>query len=343
MRARTSTRRFGCFIAMLLSPVAICAAAPPGAAETVFDPNVLDQEFAAVVRDNPTLQGAWIGVEYTPNVDEALPGTFTIRRVLDADRAAAQRSAIDRLVRSWLAGANYLIEGSADRVYPFFRLLNELELALETDPLLSGCQITGGYYAADPNDPTGLNLVLRGRIARDEQYEQIERVCGALMRRNRAWLKRGAGQPLAPGGVIPLAIVPKTNGMTARGTPELSVVEPSEGNGRWFYAAGLRQFWRLDYAGAARSFHQATLEWPRKLEYHYWWIAADLARGQPRLARRRIDMVVRRFRAEDFDHQTPEYRAVIRSLERVQGPLRQSLQRLETEALVGNSQLGANY
>lgn len=343
MRAWTSARRSGWIIAVLVWPAALCASGPPGAAEAVYDPNVLDQEFAAAVRDNPALQGTWIAVEYTPNVDEALPGRFTIRRVLDSDRAAAQRSAIDRLVRSWLAGANYHIETQADRIYPFFRLLNELELAVETDSQLSGCQVTGGYYAADPNDPSSLNLILRGRIARDEQDEEIEKLCGALMRRNRAWVNRAAGKPLAPGGVIPLAMIPKTNGQTARGKPELPVVEPSEGNSRWFYAAGLRQFWRMDYEGAARSFHQATLEWPRKLEYHYWWIVADLARGRSQLARRRMDMVVRRFRAEDFDHQTPEYRLVIRSLERVQGPLRQSLQRLETEALFGSSQLGANY
>lgn len=343
MRAWASARRSGWIIAVLLSPTALCASGPPGAAEAVYDPNVLDQEFAAAVRDNPALQGAWIAVEYTPNTDEALPGRFTIRRVLDADRAATQRTHIDRLVHTWLAGASYHIDAQADRSYPFFRLLHELELAVETDPQLSGCQIAGGYYAADPDDPSTLNLVLRGRIARDGQDEEIEKICGALMRRQRAWVKRDAGKPLAPGGLIPLAIVPKTNGKTARGEPELPVVEPSEGNSRWFYAAGLRQFWRMDYDRAARLFHQATLEWPRKLEYHYWWILADLAKGRSQLARRRMDMVVRRFRAEDFDHQTPEYRLVIRSLERVQGPLRQALQQLETEALFGSSQLGANY
>lgn len=343
MPAWARATRSGWIIAVLLSPAALCASGPPGTAAAVFDPNVLDREFAAAVRDNPVLQGAWLAVEYTPNADEALPGRFTLRRVLDADRAAAQRGAIDRLLRTWLKGANYHVEASADRIYPFFRLLNELELAVETDPLLSGCQITGGYYAADPNDPSGLNLVLRGRIARDEQDEQMEKLCGALMRRTRAWVKLEGGKPLAPGGDIPLEVIPKTNGKTARGEPELPVIEPSEGNSRWFYAAGLRQFWRGDYARAAQLFHQATLEWPRKLEYHYWWIVADLAQGRSQLARRRMDMVVRRFRAEDFDHQTPEYRLVIRSLERVQGPLRQALHRLETEALFGGSQLGANY
>ena len=336
MRAWPGARRSCCLNGILSLVAMICAGGYlASAAEPVYDVNVLDQEFAAAVRSNPRLQGAWIDIEYTPNADETLPGKFTIRRVLDADRAAAQRSEIDRLLRVWLHGTKYEVRPQADRVYPLARLLADLELAVETDPTLSGCQITGGYYAADPNEPGALNLVLRGRMARDDQDVPIESLCGRLMRRQRAWIKPGAGKPTEVGAAVPLAIAPKTT--------ELKVVESSEANGRWFYAAALRRFWKMDYAGAARSFHQATLEWPRKLEYHYWWILSDLAQGKPQLARRRMDMVVRRFREEDFDHQSPEYRLVVRSLERVQGPLRQALQRLETQSLFGGSQLGANY
>ena len=335
MRAGPGSRRFSCFIARLWLLATVCASDWSQAAEPVYDVNVLDREFSAAVRDNPKLRGAWIDVEYTPNADEALPGSFTIRRVLDTDRAAMQRGEIDRVVRSWLKGAKYEIRPQADRFYPFSRLLAELELSVETDPTLSGCQITGGYYAADPDQPGALNLVLQGRMARADQDVPIESLCGRLMRRQPAWIKPSAGKAAETSAAAGLAIAPRTT--------ELKVVESSEPNGRWFYAAGLRQFWRMDYARAARSFHQASLEWPRKLEYHYWWILADLAQGKSRLARRRMDMVVRRFHEEDFDHQSPEYRLVVRSLERVQGPLRQALQRLETQALFGNSQLGANY
>jgi hypothetical protein len=304
-------------------------------AQPVYDVNALDQQFAAAARENPKLQGAWIDLDYAPGADESLPGNFTVRRVLDSSRADAQRAEIDRVVRAWLPAGRYQIKPQADRLYPFARLLADLELAIETDPTLSGCQITGGYFAADPNEPGALNLVLRGRIAREEQDAEIEGLCGRLMRREPAWIKTSNGKRGEPGANIPLAIAPKTT--------ELKVMEPSEANGRWFYAAGLRHFWKLDYARAARSFHQATLESPRTLQYHYWWILADLGQGKAQLARRRMDMVARRFREEDFDHQSPEYRLVVRSLERVQGPLRQSLQRLETQALFGNSQLGANY
>lgn len=323
--------RLDCSIACALLVALTCASPlPAAAAGPAFDVNVLDKEFANAARDNPKLRGAWIDLEYEPNADEALPGRFTVRRVLDTDRAAAQRAEIDRVVHGWLSGANYELKSRADRLYPFSRLLAELELAIETDASLSGCQITGGYFAGDPNEPGALNLVLRGRMAREEQDVAIEALCGRLMRREPAWVKPGSGK-LGEGAEVPLAITPKTT--------ELSVVESSEANGRWFYAAGLRHFWKLDYARAAQAFHQATLESPRKLQYHYWWIVSDLAQGKAQLARRRMDMVVRRFRDADFDHQSPEYRLVVRSLERVQGPLRTALQRLETQALFGHSQL----
>ncbi|HVA48019.1 MAG TPA: hypothetical protein VNH11_16740 [Pirellulales bacterium] len=328
-------RQWHCFFGAVVVLSLACAAAPPAcAAAPPFDVNVLDKEFSNAARDNPKLRGAWIDVEYEPNADEALPGKFTVRRVLDTDRAASQRVEIDRLVHAWLSGANYELKPRADRLYPFSRLLADLEVAIETDATLSGCQISGGYYAADPNEPGALNLVLRGRMAREDQDVAIEGLCGRLMRRDPAWVKPGAGKR-GEAAEVPLAITPKTT--------ELTVVGPSEANGRWFYAAGLRHFWKLDYARAAHAFHQATLESPRKLQYHYWWIVSDLAQGKGQLARRRMDMVVRRFRDEDFDHQSPEYRLVVRSLERVQGPLRTALQRLETQALFGNSQLGANY
>ena len=337
MRASWPRARHWCCLLATMSVVATaCANVPPAiAAEPVYDVNVLDKEFAAASRNNPTMQGAWIDVEYEPSADEALPGKFTVRRVLDSTRAAGQRAEIDRLLRAWFPGGKYQLKPRADRLYPFARLLADLELAIETDPTLSGCQITGGYYAADPNEPGALNLVLRGRMARDDQDVTIEGLCARLMRRDPAWVKPGAGRRSEEVADAPLAIAPKTT--------ELTVVEPSEANGRWFYGAGLRQFWKLDYARASRSFHQASLESPRTLQYHYWWILSDLGQGKQQLARRRMDMVVRRFREEDFDHQSPEYRLVVRSLERVQGPLRQALQRLETQALFGSSQLGANY
>lgn len=337
MRApRPCARRLYCLMRSMFAMALACAGAlATRAAEPIYDVNVLDQELAAAVRDNPKLQGAWIDLEYEPNADETLPGTFTIRRVLDASRADVQRAEIDRLLHAWLPLGKYQVKPQADRLYPFTRLLTDLELAVETDAALSGCQITGGYYVPDLNEPGATNLVLRGRLAREDQDVAIESLCGRLMRREAAWVRPGNGRRGDEGATVPLAIAPKTT--------ELTVVEPSEGNGRWFYAAGLRQFWRLDYARAAQSFHQATLESPRTLQYHYFWILSDLGQGKQQLARRRMDMVVRRFREEDFDHQSPEYRLVVRSLERVQGPLRQALQRLETQALFGASQLGANY
>lgn len=308
-----------------------------------FDLNVLDRQIGAELRTNPALAGAWLFVDFSDQGDPGVaPGYFTFRRVLDRSRAAEQRRELERLIRDWVPKGNYRIETKLDRLYPFSELLASLIEAVENDAALGGCSISGGHYASDPNVPERLVLVLNGRIARearegeDESAEGqdvlIERLCGQWMRRDPAWVKTGAGSTESE--AVPLAIVPSSR--------ELKVVEPSEAKGRFFYGAGVRHFWHGQYDLAAEDFRQAELESPRTLAYHYWWILTELAMNRTGRAQARMQMVVERFRGSDFDRQSPEYRTVIRSLERVQGPLRRSLQRLETEALFRDSRVQAN-
>lgn len=309
-------------------------AEPPKAASAGFDINVLDREIAREMRDNPKLRGAWLFVEVESQPDSAAPGKLRFRRVLDRRRAEPQRQELGRLIKAWAPAGNYRIDAKLDRQYPFSDLMADLRLAVETEPRLGGCMISDGYYAADENEPGKLNLMLRGRIAKEGQDVEIEGLCGNLMRTDPAWVKPAAGDAAAADETdfIPLAISPKSS--------QLNVVEPSEANGRWFYAAGLNHFWRGEYAQAAQSFRQAALESPRKLQYHYWWVLTDLALGDADLARRRMAAAVERFRDSNFDRQSPEYLAVVRSLERVQGPLRRQLLKLETEALVRDARVG---
>lgn len=309
-------------------------AAPKAASASVIDVNVLDREIAREMRDDPKLHGAWLFVEQTSSPDSTAPGKLTFRQTLDRSRADAQRKELARLMAAWAPSGGYEVASREDLAYPFSELLAKLQLAVETETRLGGCQISGGYYAADANEPGKLNLVLQGRIAQEGQDVEIEALCGRIMRAQPAWVKLGGGPAPADNAAdfIPLAITPKS--------AELKVVEPSEANGRWFYGAGLRHFWRGDYPQAIQSFRQAALESPRKLQYCYWWILSDLAVGDKALARRRMETAVRRFRDSDFDRQSPEYLAVVRSLERIQGPLRRQLLKLETEALLLDSRAG---
>lgn len=342
MRARLSVvfgwRCAATYLAILACLDDAGGAQPAANRKPAYDINVLEREMASAVRTDPRLRGAWLDIEHQPDPTGDTPGTFTVRRVLDSTHARAQRELLDRFLRAWLPEGNYHVEGDRDRLFPLSRLIAELELAVETDPALGGCQVSEAYYTADPNEPGSLNLVLRGRIAKEGQEIEVESLCGRLMRRDPVWVRGsqpGGDAQADDAGFIPLAVTPKST--------ELAVVEPSEAQGRWFYAAGLRHFWKRQYAQAAQSFHQASLESPRTLTYHYWWILTDLASGRKELALRRMQTVARRFREADFDHQSPEYRLIARSLERVQGPLRHELQRLETRALYGGDQLGANY
>lgn len=312
-------------------------AQPPAVVQPrVIDVNVLDREIAREMRDEATLRGAWLYVEQTPAVDEDSPGKLTFRRVLDRSRAEAQRKELARIIAAWAPAGSYEIISQDDRLYPFSELMAELRLAVETEPRLGGCLIAGAYYAPDKSEPGKLNLVLQGRIAREGQDVEIESLCGRIMRSDPAWVKL-AGEPAPADGAadfVPLSITPNS--------AELKVVEPSESNGRWFYGAGLRHFWRGDYRRASPSFRQAVLESPRKLQYYYWWILSDLAAGDKTLARRRMQTAVRRFRDSDFDRQSPEYIAVVRSLERVQGPLRRQLLKLETDSLLLDARAGSD-
>ena len=337
MTLRRIPRRFSPAWLRALACLALCVptvlfAAPPEG----FDVNVIDRQIARAMRENVRLHGAWLFVELESSPDAAAPDKFLFRRVLDVNRAAAQRQELDGLVRAWAPQGGYRVDAQQDRAYPFSELLAELRLAVETEPSLGGCAIADGYYAADANDPSKLNLMLRGRIAKEGQDVEIEALCGRLMRADPDWVRpaeqsSSAENPPAA-DFVPLLVSPKS--------AELKVVEPSEANGRWFYGTGVNRFWRGDYAAAAQAFQQAALESPRKLQYHYWWVLSDLAGGDAALARRRMAAAIQRFRDADFDRQSPEYVTVVRSLERVQGPLRRQLLKLETEALLRDSRAG---
>lgn len=317
----------GVFIAGLLSPT-VARAQRPAEAPAFLDANALDEAIRAAASGDVRWRGGWLDVD-PPDSTAETPGIFVVRRVFDASRADAQKALFDEFLRRWLPQGNYRIDADRDRGYPFSELLATVELAIETDPALAGCEVTGGYYAPDQNNPEQLKLMLTGRRAKDGQEVEIEKLSGSLMRHDPRWLRPNAA------GQVALAATPVTS--------QLAQLAPSEPNGRWFYADGLRHFWNGRFAEAARSFHQATLESPRVLTYHYWWILADLQQGKRRLAKRRMAMIARRFRDEDFDHQSTDYRIVLRSLERVQGPLRQELDGLERQALFGPTELGANF
>jgi hypothetical protein len=301
----------------------------PSTRPEFLDLNTLGEAIRAAAGGDPRWRGAWLEVEQGPDATDETPGTFIVTRIVDRARAAEQRRLLERFLRQWLPAGNFRIDPARDHAYPFSELLADLELAIETDPALGGCEVSGGHFAPDPNNTESLRLMLSGRRAKEDQVVDIETLCGRLMRHDPRWFKANAVQKLE------LAATPVTS--------ELAQIDPSEPDGRWFYADGLRRFWSGEFAEAAHSFHQATLESPRVLKYHYWWILANLQQGKRQIAKRRMALVARRFRQEDFDHQSSDYRIVLRSLERVQGQLRQELDRLERQALFGPSQLGANF
>jgi hypothetical protein len=294
-----------------------------------LDLNLLDRWIADSLQRKPELAGAWLFV----NRDDAKGadterGTLVFRRVLDRANADAQRRELDQLVKSWLPEGGYFVDSARDHEYPFSELIHSLQESVEANPRLGGCAVASAHYAVDASVPDKLELVLLGRIAKEGQDVEIESLCGRLMRGEPAWVA-----PELEGAAtskIALEISPRSS--------ELKVVEPSPSHGRLFYSRGLSAFWKRQYSRASESFRQAALESPRKIEYYYWWSLSDLAAGDNSTAAQRMRTVVKRFRETDFDRESTEYRAVVRSLERVQGPLRRALLELESKALFADSQ-----
>jgi hypothetical protein len=292
------------------------------------------------VRTNAKLHGSWLWIGLDV---EALPVTkFTVVRVLDRRRQAQQRAELDRFLEDWIPAGNPFDppRDEQDEVYPVSDLVEALQDRVESHPELKDCLITGAWLHRRPPAPgeqprafdpatEELELVLRGRIGDDRrQPATIAREADRLLTASPAWVKAGA-----PGG---LAVVPNVNFTDDVGVPELRTVAPNESRGRALYEQGLRHYRSLRFEEAAESFRMASIESPRKLAYRYWNILARLANNERDAAAERMTHVVRIY-GVDPASPSPEYRRAIRSLERVQGPLRNDLFAIESAAVFQNA------
>jgi hypothetical protein len=99
-----------------------------------------------------------------------------------------------------------------------------------------------------------------------------------------------------------------------------------------YFSEGMHRFWRGDYKGADDALALATLEWPDNVVYRYWRVLAELASGDDSAGERRLAKTIAGFRVQ---RNSMAHVEVMRSIYRVQGPLRYSLMRAEDKAMVG--------
>jgi hypothetical protein len=153
-------------------------------------------------------------------------------------------------------------------------------------------------------------MVLSGKVAEDgvrQQRQWIAELCSALLQLDSAW------EPYA--------------GEFATVAQDMAVIPPSPERGQMLFGRGIEFFWRRQYDAAWNAFHLAALDAPERLSYRYWQILAEIRLGRTEEATDHLVALISR-------SPTPtRYREVLKSLERIQGPLRSELMRLEARAI----------
>jgi hypothetical protein len=298
----------------------------PGQADIVTDaptpdPNVVLKRAIEALRLNPSLRGAWLTVDTD---DQGFPGVaarlIVFQRTLDAGRFEEQSAAINQLARSLVPSGRFRIDAANDRKLPLSSLISEMRRVMDVDPAFAGCVIASvAYVPASTDAEQQFDLLLQGRVWKKAQVERIVELCGTLLAADPAWSATRAGVSVECDRT--LAVVPPEPTIAARQ-----------------YSDAMHHFWAGDYAGADQRLAMASLEDPANIVYRYWRVIGGLAAGDDVVAEDRLRQTIIGF---DVRPGSVEHSAVMRSIYRIQGPLRMSLvaaeRRAFTEASVNAS------
>jgi hypothetical protein len=92
----------------------------------------------------------------------------------------------------------------------------------------------------------------------------------------------------------------------------------------------MHHFWAGDYAGADLRLAVASLNDPDNIVYRYWRVIGGLATGDEANAKERLRRTIVGF---DVRQRSPEHAEVLRTIYRIQGPLRMALIEAERQAM----------
>ena len=277
----------------LATGTASLSAAPPAS-------QVLAQ-LRQAVQERPTLTGVSIaGGSYQPGED-----VFVLRGHVAFSNQVTEVVNLGNLILGRLDdSATAVVSAEQLTVQPPTpaELVNWIQNAAESNLELGGVLVRSAEYVDDAS-----GLVLYGRIAEASQETLLVNLV------NEHVLPEHYGQG------VPLQV-----------RSSLQVVAPSLRVAEQFFNVGRNQFEYRDYAGARVSFAQAVLEDPQNIAMRYWQVLAELGNGDADAAHRHVRPLVQLRR--DSDSKTVS-RDVARSLEPVQGTIRQTLRALELRVL----------
>lgn len=274
----------------------------------------LRSELTSSVKKNAKLRGAWV-VQLKVDRDKTT-GTVTACTIevmvdKDADIAKQQRAEIDRIAKSFLKDYPYRVAEIAQ--LPIHQLLAKVQAQVDLTPMLVGTEIVDASFSDATLNQEGrwqMYLDFSGQVAKNEHRTIVTDLANKLLEDE---LQGGSirVKTLADS----LQVVQKKNNAPAAGNAAFS--------------SGVQSFAGKDYATAYRLFTQAARNAPERVEIHYWRVAALIGSQREPDASTLLGNLIKQRKSARMESDA------LRSLERVQGPIRQRMGELERDLLSG--------
>jgi hypothetical protein len=184
-------------------------------------------------------------------------------------------------------------------------LLQRSQDTVEVTPQLDGVWIGDGRLDA-ADEQRIRRLTLTGRVRQESQRALVVQVLGNVLQEESFWATSDE------------EIVVSAEAM--------QVAQPLVDLGKKHYSLAIDRFFASQYEEADALFTRALVEDAQREVIHYWKVAGAIALKQTARAERRLDVLLRRHPAGSRDHAA--------QMERLQGPLRQSLMQMEQRVLL---------
>ena len=284
-------------VAMFAAQIVLADTAPSEDLEST-----LRDELVTAVMTAP-LQGVWVNVKREEGMG------FELDVIVDSqpEIEKAQLAELNRVVKSIVKTAKFKFT-NIERL-PFEKLVSELRLDVELGSEFAGAAVDGAYFTAESSDE--VIVMLTGRVRNDSQRDRLSELCQQKMHK------------LFVGSTTKIEFA-KTK--PEKGGEGVIDFQPAEEVGYFCFNLATEQFSRGDYALAYRTFTEAHLAAPSRIDIQYWRVVSLLGSDRESDAKRLLQGLVEAARKSKT---IPTSGAVYRSLERVQGPLRRRLIALE--------------
>lgn len=275
--------------------------------------NDLIGRIAEAIKNQAELRGSWLEVQLDDQgAPEVAPTIYVFNRGFDASRVGPQAAALDSLMARLVPSGRQRIDSAKDVTLPLTELIQDVNRQADLDPAYAGCLVSEAFYVRGL-DGRSWQLVPEGRLWRGNQAQPLHDLVRDTMAAKTAWVGNGVG-------------------MAAKASGELELVAPNPGYAAHHFSEAMKRFWSGDYRGASDMLRLASLDWPDNIVYRYWRVLAELAGGDQSAGETRLASTIAGF---GLQRHSQAHREVLRSIYRIQGPLRFALMRAEDKAMIG--------